>query len=89
LHTQNYSFVVRVWLESTHGSDETAPWRGSIEQVGSDYRFYFSDLDGITRFIQMQIGAENSKPISNWYLIREQVKNGIRKTWKRLFIGNK
>jgi hypothetical protein len=88
LHTQNYSFVVRLWLENTHESDETTPWRGSIEQVGSDYRFYFSDLDGITRFIQMQIGAETSHPISGWYLIREHVKNGIRNIWKRLFRSN-
>ncbi len=89
MHNQNYSFVVRVWLESPNGNEKTASWRGSIEQVGSDCRFYFSDLDGITRFIQTQIGAESSPPLSNWHLIRERVKNGIRKAWKRLFRWNK
>jgi hypothetical protein len=89
LHNQNYSFVVRVWLESADENEEIAPWRGSIEQVGSDCRFYFSDLDGITRFIQAQIGAKTSPPLSNWHLIRERVKNGIQKTWKFLFRWNK
>jgi hypothetical protein len=85
LHNQNYSFVVRVWLESTHENEEAASWRGSIEQVGSDCRFYFSDLDGITRFIQTQIGVETSPPLSSWHLFQERMQNGIRKVWKRLF----
>ena len=89
MHNQNYSFVVRVWLESTNESEETAPWRGSIEQVGSDCRFYFSDLDGITRFIQTQIGAEMPAPVSSWHFIREHVQNGIRNAWNRLFRWNK
>ena len=39
------------------------PGAASIEQVGSDCRFYFSDLDGITRFIQTQIGAKTLSSI--------------------------
>lgn len=89
MHNQNYSFVVRVWLETTNEDEETASWRGSIEQVGSDCKFYFSDLDGIARVIQKQIGAENAPPLSNWRLIQDYVKNGIRKAWKYLFRWNK
>jgi hypothetical protein len=85
LHNQNYSFVVRVWLENTNESEEAAPWRGSIEQVGSDCRFYFSDLDGITRFIQKQIGAEHSPPPSGWQFLWERVKNELRNAWTRFF----
>jgi hypothetical protein len=88
LHNQNYSFVVRVWLESTDGKEATASWRGSIEQVGSDCRFYFFDLDGITRIIQTQIGAETSPPPSSWHFIWKRVKNGIATAWKHLFRWN-
>jgi hypothetical protein len=89
LQNQNYSFVVRVWLENADGNEKTASWRGSIEQVGSDCRFYFYDLDGITRIIQTQIGAEAASPLARWHLFREHVKNGIRNAWKRLFHWNK
>jgi hypothetical protein len=89
LRNQNYSFVVRVWLENPNENEESAHWRGSIEQVGSDCRFYFFDLDGITRIIKKQVGAENVSLLSNWHLIQEHVKNGIRKAWQYLFRWNK
>jgi hypothetical protein len=82
LESQNYSFVVRVWLESTDQEAGLAVWRGSIEQVGSDCRFYFSDLDGITRFIRTQIGTDIPSSTSRWQAFREHVRNGIRKNWK-------
>ena len=85
MESQNYSFVVRVWLESADREGGIALWRGSIEQVGSDSRFYFSDLDGITRFIQTQIGPDIPSSLSRWQEIREQVKYGIRKNWTRFF----
>jgi hypothetical protein len=84
LESQNYSFVVRVWQESTDREAGIAVWRGSIEQVGSDCRFYFSDLDGITRFIRTQIGPDLPSPLSHWQIFREHVRNGIRKNWKKL-----
>lgn len=84
MHTQNYSFVVRVWLEGTYSDGKIAISRGSIEQVGSDYRIYFSDFEGITRYIQTQIGAESPPPQAGWRLRLEHLKNGIRKLWKRM-----
>lgn len=84
MQSQNYSFVVRVWLESTYGDGKIAVWRGSIEQVGSNSRTYFSDLEGITRFIQGQIYRETLPPPSKWRLALEFVQNGFRNVWKRL-----
>lgn len=81
---QNYSFVVRVWQESTYSDRKVPIWRGSIEQVGSNSRIYFSDLEGITRFIQAQIDRETSPPPSKWRLALEYVQNGLRHLWKRL-----
>lgn len=83
MHSQNYSFVVRVWLESTYSDEKVAIWRGSIEQVGSDTRIYFSDLDGIARFIQAQIGMETPPP-TGLRLTWEHIQNGVRKFWKLL-----
>jgi hypothetical protein len=88
LHSQNFSFVVRIWLESTYSDGKNSIWRGSIEQVGSDCRIYFSDLDGITRFIQTQIDLEPSPPATGLRLTLEQMQNGVRKFWKRLFRRN-
>ena len=85
LHSQNYSFVVRVWLDGTYSDGKITIWRGSIEQVGSDRRIYFSDLDGITRIIQTQIGLEVPPSPTGLRLTLEQIQNGVRKFWKRLF----
>lgn len=81
MQSQHYSFVVRVWLEGTYNEQETALWRGSIEQVGSDGRMYFSDFDGITRYIQAHIGMKDPPP-SGWRLGLEHLKHGIQKLWK-------
>jgi hypothetical protein len=84
LHSQNYSFVVRVWLDSTYGDEKIAIWRGSIEQVGSNSRIYFSELDGITRFIQNQINLVTPPPPGKWRLALESMQNGFRKIWQHL-----
>jgi hypothetical protein len=84
LQNQNYSFVVRLWLENSEGDRNTAIWRGSIEQVGSDGRIYFSDLDGITRIIQTQVGMPASPSRIKWQLW-STLRNRIEKSWKHLF----
>ena len=53
-------------------------WRGSIEQVGSDYRAYFSGLDRIGHIIQTQIGREVPSTTTGWRLTWEQLQNDIR-----------
>lgn len=84
MQSQNYSFVVRVWLEGSQSDGKLPLWRGSIERVGSDYRIYFSDPDEVTRFIQKQIGLEPSASHTRWHLILEAIQNGVRKFWKRI-----
>ena len=83
MDSQNYSFVVRVWFESAYGDGKDAVWRGSIEQVGTNCRIYFSELDGITRFIQTQIHVETPAPPSNWRIALELIQNGFQNFWKR------
>ena len=56
MEQDTYSFIVRIWQESEEDTDEPMAWRGSIEQVGSDQRLYFYDLEGILRFIETQTG---------------------------------
>lgn len=85
MHNQNYSFVVRVWLESLPDDEKIAIWRGSIERVGSDSRFYFTDLDGIAQFIQTQIGLEKKRFPSPWQHALESLRNGIRKFGQSIY----
>jgi hypothetical protein len=84
LQNQNYSFVVRLWLEDTQDDRGPAIWRGSIEQVGSDRRIYFSGLDGITPIIQARVGvpaAPSHIRWQQWLTLRDR----IGKFWKHLF----
>lgn len=49
------SFVVKIWVEETGDSDNTAPWRGSITHVGSGERRYVKSLDEITRYFKVYL----------------------------------
>jgi len=84
LQNQNYSFVVRLWRENSEGDRNLAIWRGSIEQVGSDGRIYFSDLDGITRIIQTQVGIPVAPSRVKWQLW-STLKDRVEKLWKHFF----
>ncbi|MEW5960306.1 MAG: hypothetical protein AB1801_21480 [Chloroflexota bacterium] len=53
---ETFSFIVRIWPEAVDHEDRIIVWRGSIDQVGSDNRFYFNNLDQIGSFIQNQLG---------------------------------
>jgi hypothetical protein len=63
LQSDHYSFIVRIWRESEDLENDGAMWRGSIDDVSSNKRLYFNDLDGITRFIEEQVGnmADHSR----------------------------
>ena len=88
MQDHSFAFVVRIWLESTYSDGKSTIWRGSIEQVGNDCRIYFSDLDGMTQFIQTQIGLEPPPPSSKWRLALELVQDAVRKFRKRLLRRN-
>lgn len=58
-----HAFVIRVWNEGA-GAGKPKVWRGYIEHVNHNARLYFSDLNGVARFIQRQI-VDFSPPPSN------------------------
>jgi hypothetical protein len=83
-HTESedsYSFIVRVWKESSAAADENpAGWRGSIERVGLHQRMYIHQLESILAFIEEQTGmrAQRLHPIQAiWRWLRRGL-NAIR-----------
>jgi hypothetical protein len=56
MHSDTYSFVVRVWQETADSDGNVVALRGSIDDVGNGERSYFTDLDSILPFIRKQIG---------------------------------
>lgn len=53
---QNYlSFLLRAWKE--HGSAE---WRFSIQETAEDKQQYFSDFDGLVRFLADLLALETN-----------------------------
>jgi hypothetical protein len=58
LENNNHSFVIRVWNEG-NGDSSQKVWRGYIEHVNHGSRMYFSDLNGVARFIQQQIDFQS------------------------------
>jgi hypothetical protein len=61
-----YSFIVRIWRDSSNSQSPEAGWRGSIDDVSSGKRLYFQDLESVDQFIQEQTGAV-FKPASMWW----------------------
>ncbi len=66
MQSDHYSFIVRIWREGEDHPGDRAAWRGSIDDVSSNKRLYFNDLDGIRRFIEEQIGSLTQKSSLNW-----------------------
>jgi len=65
------------------GPDHTMVWRGYIEHVNHDSRMYFSDLNGITRFIKKQIEMQVSEPGSEWRAWLTRVFHAIIRVGKK------
>jgi hypothetical protein len=66
-----HTFIVRLWAESATGTAVPAPavaaaarWRGSVEQVPSAQRLYFTSLDDLIDFLIFQSGW-NQEPEHN------------------------
>jgi hypothetical protein len=75
LESDIYSFIVRIWCETRNEPNDQSVWRGSIDQVGNNQRLYFHDLDGITRFIQEQIGLQTKKRRFTWKSLLARIKH--------------
>ncbi len=93
MQNDHYSFIVRIWRETEDREPDQAKWRGSIDDVDSHKRLYFNDLDGITRFIEEQVGSITDRSKLNWtarlagkgeYLL-SQIQKFIapRRSWNR------
>jgi len=51
----DYSFIIRIWVEATDSAGQVTAWRGSIDLVGTQHRLYFQDMAQIEGFIQHQL----------------------------------
>lgn len=40
-----HAFIVRIWIEHRESQNAEPIWRGVIQYVKADKRFYFNDLD--------------------------------------------
>jgi hypothetical protein len=83
LENDVHAFVIRVWNEG-NGPGKTTVWRGYIEHVNHDSRLYFSDLNGITRFIQKQISIQSPGPVSGWRSWLSWITHAVAGVAKRL-----
>lgn|GEM_PF-2675671 len=50
-----HSFIVRVWLEMSGAETNQEIWRGHIVHLPDGKRYYFSDLNEILVFIELQV----------------------------------
>jgi hypothetical protein len=83
LENETHAFIIRIWIEAG-GCENVAPvWRGSIDHVGANQRLYFSDLDGVNRFIQEQIGVKSRSPLPWFHIVIRHIRNGLH-AWRRI-----
>ena len=76
METETYAFIIRVWIEAGTIGDPDALWRGSIAQVGTERRLYFSNLNEAVSFIQEQLGLRLSTPQPWWRSIVRRIRYG-------------
>lgn len=85
LENNTYAFIVRIWGEATDDEGKAIQWRGSIDQVGSNKRLYFSDLEGVTRFIREQLEGTPARSTPGWKRLLVRVWHDFRDFRKKLF----
>ena len=56
MKSRSHSFIVRIWEEPLDDEKSLAIWRGSVDYVGSNERFYFYSLDSIAGYIVEKLG---------------------------------
>ena len=66
MENDTHSFILRIWYESVNREGKVVTWRGHIDHVGNDKRFYFRDLDEVARFIKEELGLNAGRPASRW-----------------------
>jgi hypothetical protein len=72
-------------LESADEPAANLPiWRGSIEQVGTNRRIYFSELSEVIDFIEKQIRLETVHPASGFHKWSEKLVYSLKAFWRFL-----
>lgn len=56
MRDDTYSFIVRIWSETTDSGGRMTAWRGSIEPVGGQQKRYFRKLETLCFFIEDETG---------------------------------
>jgi hypothetical protein len=49
-------FIVRLWWEPDGATPGAGEWRGSVELLGTDKRFYFRELAQVSEIIAAALG---------------------------------
>jgi hypothetical protein len=83
LEKDTHAFVIRVWNEG-NSAGKTKIWRGYIEHVNHDSRMYFSDINGVARFIQKQIGFQSEETTSGWHAWLSWITHAVSETSRKI-----
>jgi len=54
-------FIVRMWWEPRQDAPGAGEWRGSVELLGTDKRFYFRELPQVSEIIAAALGEMGAK----------------------------
>jgi hypothetical protein len=56
---QEHLFIVRLWSDS---GTNFAQWRGQVEHIPTQQKFYFVHLEDLNRFMARHLGENNYPP---------------------------
>jgi len=54
-------FIVRLWWEPDEATSNAGEWRGSVELLGADKKFYFRELSQVGEIIAAALGEIAAK----------------------------
>jgi len=49
-------FLVRLWWEPDQAAPNAGEWRGTVEMLGTDKKFYFRELSQVSEIIAAALG---------------------------------
>ncbi len=54
-------FIVRLWWEPDQAASNAGEWRGAVELLGADKKFYFRELSQVGEIIAAALGEMGAK----------------------------
>ncbi len=54
-------FIVRLWWEPDQAASNDGEWRGAVELLGADQKFYFRELAQVSEIIAAALGEMGAK----------------------------